>query len=192
MEKEAVEEHTEEINEETAALVGEKVAEDVNVSNAPKVVASNETKGKSAEKKTKKNIFSAISGVISGGSDLPFPANLIAIALGVATVAGLLASFGVFSGGGGAAAKTTAQLSETAEADNKTADKKQEQYTKNKESYTNFQQAYKKYDSTGEGLEDLQAAALEVAEAYDVAGGKALALAGDFEELSKRVQDKRV
>jgi len=80
---------------------------------------------------------------------------------------------------------------EEAEETLKSVQAKQEEAKANQELYVSYDKLYQQYRETHEVSNDLYNSALKVGEAYDIQGAKVLALAGNYEELTRRIKEKQ-
>ena len=78
-----------------------------------------------------------------------------------------------------------------AEASKETAEALQEEADANEELVQSYNQALKTFKETGENKEQLVEAALKVASAYGLEGAAVDALAGNYDNLTKKIQQKR-
>lgn len=68
---------------------------------------------------------------------------------------------------------------------------KQEEIKANKELYDSYNKLYSQYKDTGEVSEDLFNTTIELAEAYNIQNARVLALAGNYEELTRQIKEAR-
>lgn len=80
---------------------------------------------------------------------------------------------------------------EEAEETLKSIQTKQEETKANQELYVSYDKLYQQYRETHEVSSDLYNSAIKVGEAYDIQGTKVLALAGNYEELTRRIKEKQ-
>ena len=74
----------------------------------------------------------------------------------------------------------------------KNAKEVEEQIKVNKELYDSYNELYSAYDKTKEVSDDLYEAALKLAEAYDIQGGRVLALSGKYDILAEKAEKARL
>ena len=74
----------------------------------------------------------------------------------------------------------------------KNAKEIEEQIKVNKELYDSYNELYSAYDKTKEVSDDLYEAALKLAEAYDIQGGRVLALSGKYDILAEKAEKARL
>ena len=72
-----------------------------------------------------------------------------------------------------------------------TLEKTKEEVEKNKEVYDSYNDLLATYKETGEGKEDLAAAALKVAQAYGIEGAAVAALSGNYDTLTDKIRQAR-
>ena len=74
----------------------------------------------------------------------------------------------------------------------KNAKEVEEQIKVNKELYDSYNELYSAYDKTKEVSDDLYEAALKLVEAYDIQGGRVLALSGKYDILAEKAEKARL